>query len=75
MSKRLLQRLQKVDHFIRRRSTGTAEELGQKLEVSARTAKEVIATMREFGAPVYFDRQHNSYCYSEDGRFLILFSS
>lgn len=73
MPKRFIERFLKIDSLIQKKATGNAMQLGEKLEVSDRTAKEFISVMKEFGAPIYFDRIRNSYCYKEQGNFNISF--
>ncbi|NJO02342.1 MAG: HTH domain-containing protein [Bacteroidia bacterium] len=41
--------------------TGTPGELAQKLEVSERTAKRMIAQLRESGLDIRYCRYENSY--------------
>jgi predicted DNA-binding transcriptional regulator YafY len=73
MPRTFIARFKRIDYLIQHKETGTSEALAQKLDVSKRTAKEFIAIMRELGAPIYFDKQRNSYCYKDDGSFNISF--
>jgi predicted DNA-binding transcriptional regulator YafY len=73
MPRTFIKRFQTIDRLIQRKQTGTAQQLANKLEVSERTAKEFIAIMKEFGAPIYFDRAGNSYRYKDNGSFNISF--
>jgi len=58
-----MKRFQTIDRLIQKKQTGTSIRLAKKLDISERTAKEYIAVMKEFGAPIYFDRAANSYRY------------
>ena len=73
MPRKFIKRFKQIDSLIQNKTTGNAEQLGEKLQVSGRTAKEFIAVMKECGAPIYFDRQMNSYCYKFKGNFNISF--
>ncbi|MBX9782760.1 MAG: HTH domain-containing protein [Chitinophagaceae bacterium] len=74
MPRTFIKRFQRIDKLIQSKTTGNASELAAKLEVSARTAKDFIAVMRELGAPIYFDKYKNSYCYKDTGSFNISFT-
>jgi hypothetical protein len=73
MPRRFIQRFKTIDRLIQNKDTGNAIQLAKQLDVSERTAKEFIMVMREHGAPIYFDRLANSYCYSNRGSFNISF--
>ncbi len=74
MPRTFISRLKKIDQLIQSNCTGNAKQLAEKLQVSERTTKEFIAVMKEHGAPIYFCRTKNSYCYSEVGYFNISFN-
>jgi len=74
MPRTFINRFRIIDQLIQHKSTSTAKQLAQKLDVSERTAKEFIAVMKEQGAPIYFCRTKISYCYSSKGSFNISFS-
>jgi predicted DNA-binding transcriptional regulator YafY len=59
--------------LIQKKSTGNAADLALKLDVSERTIKDFITIMKELGAPIYFNRKINSYCYSYKGGFVVHF--
>jgi predicted DNA-binding transcriptional regulator YafY len=66
--------MKRIDYLVQRKATGNARYLANKLEVSERTVKEFIAIMKEYGAPIYYDRVRNSYCYAQEGSFNINFT-
>jgi predicted DNA-binding transcriptional regulator YafY len=74
MPRNFIKRFQTIDRLIQRKATGNSEQLAQKIGVSRRTIIEFIAVMKEMGAPIYFDKIKNSYCYSELGHFNISFT-
>jgi predicted DNA-binding transcriptional regulator YafY len=75
MQKEIFYRLNRIDHFIRIKGTGTPSELAGKIGISERSTYEYLRLMKDFGAPVYYSRQRKSYYYKEDGRFTISFLS
>ncbi|MEM1121159.1 MAG: hypothetical protein AAGJ18_11975 [Bacteroidota bacterium] len=58
-----LSRLDRVDALIRRKATGTPEQLARRLELSERRVYQIINLMKALGGPIFFDRERNSYCY------------
>jgi len=73
MYRNFIDRLEKIDKLIRRKQTGTALQLADKLGISRRTVLEYLSLMKERGAPIFFDRVRKSYCYSQEGIFKISF--
>jgi predicted DNA-binding transcriptional regulator YafY len=73
MPRTFIARFKKIDRLIQQKATGNAATLSAKLQICERTLKEFIAVMKEHGAPIYFDRIKNSYCYKEHGSFNISF--
>ena len=64
-----VEQIQRVDALIRRRGTGSPAELAHKLNVSERYVFKLIKMMKELGAPVYFCKNRNSYCYEQEVQF------
>lgn len=56
----------RVDALIRRKGTGTPQNLSIRLGISKRNVFNLINTMKEMGAPIYFCKSRNSYCYEEE---------
>ena len=56
----------RVDALIRRKSTGTPEDLACRLDVSLATTHRYIRTLKEFGAPVRYCSNRRSYYYAKD---------
>jgi len=75
MPKTFVTRLQTIDLLIQKKNTGNAAALAQKLKVSERTVKEFISVMKELGAPIYYNRKAGSYCYAQNGRFVLHFET
>jgi predicted DNA-binding transcriptional regulator YafY len=69
-----IQILEKLDYLIRYKKTGSPEELAKKFKVSEKCIRTHINTLRQLGAPIYFDRKRKSYCYSIDGFFSFTFT-
>ena len=69
-----VQKLKKLDRLIRYGVTGSPDELAEKMKVSRATIFRLIDRYKEeFGAPVYFDRSINSYCYEYPGKLVLKF--
>jgi hypothetical protein len=64
-----IDQLKRLDGLIRRKSTGSASELASRLNISERNVFHLLNQIKELGAPVYFCRVVNSYCYQRDVSF------
>jgi len=73
MSKILLNKLVRLDFLIRIKGTGTPRQLANKLEVAERTLYDYIGIMKDFGAPIKYSKQRQSYYYDDEGEFKIAF--
>lgn len=69
MPKYYFDRLEYLNTLIRKKSTGSPEQLADKLHVSERTIFEYIDILRSLGAEIKYCRIKRSYCYSTDGTF------
>jgi len=61
-----LRRLDRLDALIRRRSTGNAQQLSQKMEVSERTVYNLLRLLRNLGADIEYCQEKNSYYYEKE---------
>ena len=61
--------LERLDGLIRRKATGSREELAERLGVSVRTVTSLKQELEDFGAEICFDRISNSYVYCNHIRF------
>lgn len=68
-----IQMLNRMDHLIRMRSTGSPGDFAGKLSISERSLYNYLALMKELGAPVRYSRAGESYFYEENGRFVLEF--
>jgi predicted DNA-binding transcriptional regulator YafY len=73
MPRTFINRFKTIDRLIQKKSTGTSEQLAEKIGVSKRTVFEFINVMKETGAPIYYCRIKKTYCYKEQGYFNISF--
>lgn len=62
-----------IDKLIQKKATGTPSQLANRIGVSRRTVIEYIKVMRSLGAPIYYSKSRNSYCYEGQGYFNISF--
>jgi hypothetical protein len=68
----LIEKLKQIEHLdflIKRKSTGTPKVLSSKLRISERQVYNIINTMKEMGAPIYFCNVNQCYCYEENVTF------
>lgn len=57
------QLIERVHLLIKRKGTGTPEELASRLNVSRATVFRIIETMKEMGAPITYDFKQANYSY------------
>ena len=69
MSRAFIESVNKLDHLICQKSTGTPTELARKMKVSTRCVHNYISFMKKKGAPITYNRKRKSYIYSESGMF------
>lgn len=60
-----LERLKRIDALIRRKATGSPEELAKRIHVSRATMFRHIDDLRALGAPVVYDKTRQTYRYDE----------
>ncbi len=68
-----LQVIERVDALIKRKATGTANQLAHRLGVSRSTVFEIFNCMREMGAEIDFCNYSQSYYYTVDKELAIGF--
>ena len=64
---------ERLDKLIRRRSTGSPDDLAKKFNTSKSTISRMIKEMQLIGCPIYFCRVSNSYCYEYKGKLILGF--
>ena len=71
-----INRIERMDRLIRRKSTGTPKELADKLNISERWLYIFLDELRsELDCPIRYDRRKRSYVYEIPGRIAIGFES
>ncbi len=65
--------IEQVDQIICSGFTGTPLELAMRLKVSRRRLLRTLNVMKQLNAPIVFDSQLKSYCYTEVGQFFFGF--
>lgn len=69
-----IRRIERLDYFIRSRSTGTPAELAVRLGISESQCYSLIKQLREkFKAPIYYSRKECRYCYEGNVEFVFGF--
>lgn len=66
-----IERLKRIDYFLRSESTGTAEEFGEKLGLSRSMLMENLREMRDLGAELEYCPRRRSYVYKNDFSLII----
>jgi hypothetical protein len=64
-----LQLLQRVNKLIARKGTGTPQSLANRLEVPERTLYCLLTEMKNFGFPIQYCKERQSYYYTKTIRF------
>ena len=57
--------LQRIDHLVRTRATGTPAQLASRLNVSERNLYRLLGDLRDRGFPIAYDKQASTYYYVE----------
>lgn len=68
-----IKRIIYLDNLIRTKATGSVKQLAQKMNLSERTARHYIATLKDLGCPIKFCKKRNSYYYLCEGKVVISF--
>lgn len=69
-----LNRIQRLDALIRRKSTGTPKELAEKLGISERWLYIFLDELKqELDCPIKYDRCRQTYIYKKPGSILLSF--
>lgn len=66
----ILYKLKHIDNFIRIKGTGTPDQLAHRLGISRRSLFDYLNLMKEYGAPIKYCSQRQSYYYETEGHFL-----
>lgn len=68
-------KIERLDHLIKLKATGSPKELAKKLDITERTVYRIIKQLKEMGCPIYFDKARKSYCYEQQGNLTFKFIS
>lgn len=72
MITKTLHRIERIHQLVKMEATGSPKELACKLEISESHLYNILSLMRQYDAPVYFNRSKNSYCYKKEVRLQLL---
>jgi hypothetical protein len=64
-----LERIKYVDYLIHSKIANSTRSISEKLNTSPRQVANLIREMRQFGAPLKYDRRDRKYYYTENKRF------
>ncbi len=65
--------MKRVDALIRRKATGTPQDLARKLNKSESFVYRLIRSMRDMGAPIEYSESRGSYYYEYEVNFKVGF--
>lgn len=65
--------LQRIDHLIRTRATGTPKKLGNLLNISECSVYRMIERLRDMGLPIAYDKKFHTYYYKEPVKWNVEF--
>ena len=65
--------IERIDSLIRRKGTGSAKELADKMGVSESYIFRLLNLMKMMGAPIIYCESKRSYCYEYEVEFAIGF--
>lgn len=66
-----IERIKRIDYFLKKESTGTAEEFGAKIGLSRSMLLENLREMRDLGAKLEYCPRRRSYVYLNDFSLII----
>ena len=66
-----IERLQRMDYFIRKEATGTSDEFASKIGICRSMLMENLAEMKELGAQLSYCPRRRSYVYLNDFTLII----
>jgi predicted DNA-binding transcriptional regulator YafY len=70
-----IKQILRLTGFIQRKATGTPMSLAQRMNISESTLYAYLKFLREdLDAPIYYDANRQSYCFSREGTFFIGFT-
>jgi len=66
--RKYFERLKQTDSLIRKKSTGNAESLAKKLNLSKSGTEKFINEMKEIGFPISYCKKRKTYFYNKEGK-------
>ena len=67
--------IERTDGLVRRRATGSPNQLAERLGISVRSVYNLIEQMKEMGAPIQYCRNTSTYCYEYPVHFEVGFQN
>lgn len=64
-----LRDIETLDQLIRLKATGNRQGLARRMNKSERTIHNLIELMKEMGAPIFYCKTRQSYCYEIEVKF------
>jgi predicted DNA-binding transcriptional regulator YafY len=60
------ERIKRVNRHIKRRTTGDPDEFSAKLNISRRQLFRIIAELKDYGAPIEYNRRLRTFYYKDE---------
>lgn len=73
LGRMFIHKLNRIDFMIRLKATGNPALFAERIGISETTLFEYLAFMKEFGAPIRYERARKSYYYAFEGSFCVKF--
>lgn len=70
-----INRLVYMDQLIRQKRTGTAVKFASQLGIGVSQLREHIRDLKDLGSPIYYCSNRRSYCYADNGRFVVKYKT
>jgi len=70
---RQIERILELNKLIKSQTTGTHKKCAKKLRTKPVYLSKDIEAMRAFGAVIFYDEEKKSYCYPNEGEFVIAY--
>ncbi|WP_299837766.1 HTH domain-containing protein [uncultured Tenacibaculum sp.] len=68
-----IQVIERLDQLIKLKSTGTADDLSRRLNISKRSVYNILELMKRMGAPIKYNQTRQTYYYSYECNFVLGF--
>jgi len=68
--KQQLSRIEYIDHLITSKQANSLKDLSAKVNITSRQVQNILALMKDLGAPIKYDVKERRYYYEENKKFI-----